>query len=83
MRNQIISGYESDIMNAWLNHARGAIKLLELRGAKQLESSTGLELFRRARIQIVSHSSFDCCSSAFNMSFFLGNDQYILQDKLS
>lgn len=57
MGEQIISGHKSQMMEAWLNHAQGAIKLLELRGVKQFESPTGLGLFNSARLQIVSQSS--------------------------
>ncbi|GMF67851.1 unnamed protein product [Aspergillus oryzae] len=53
----IISGHKSQMMEAWLNHVQGAIKLLELRGVKQFESPTGLGLFNSARLQIVSQSS--------------------------
>lgn len=45
------------MMDAWLNHARGALKLLELRGMKQFESAAGRRLFASTRLQIVSYSS--------------------------
>ncbi|RAQ56542.1 hypothetical protein COH20_005660 [Aspergillus flavus] len=55
---EIISGHKSQMMEAWLNHAQGAIKLLELRGVKQFESPTGLGLFNSARLQIVMMNIF-------------------------
>ncbi|KAB8265439.1 hypothetical protein BDV32DRAFT_144732 [Aspergillus pseudonomiae] len=64
---EIISGHESQMMDAWLNHARGAIKLLELRGVKQFESPTGLGLFNSARLQIAMMNKFfrtTCYSSS-------------------
>lgn len=41
-------------MRGWSQHVRGATKLVELRGTEQLNSATGLELFRLVRLQNVS-----------------------------
>lgn len=45
------------MMGCWLNHVRGAMKLLELRGVKQLESTAGLELLTLIRMQVVRNAS--------------------------
>lgn len=37
-----------------MNHARGAMKLLELRGEEQLKTAAGLEIFTTVRLQVVS-----------------------------
>jgi hypothetical protein len=42
------------MIEGWLNHVQGSMKLLELRGTGQLESRRGLELFTLIRMQIVS-----------------------------
>ncbi|GLA20010.1 hypothetical protein AnigIFM62618_008136 [Aspergillus niger] len=54
---EIISG-QSQMMAAWLNHARGALKLLELRGTKQFESAAGRRLFSSTRLQIAMINIF-------------------------
>ncbi|RDH29333.1 hypothetical protein BDQ94DRAFT_182352 [Aspergillus welwitschiae] len=54
---EIISG-QSQMMAAWLNHARGALKLLELRGRKQFESAAGRRLFSSTRLQIAMINIF-------------------------
>ncbi|GFN19186.1 Zn(II)2Cys6 transcription factor [Aspergillus tubingensis] len=54
---EIISG-QSQMMDAWLNHARGALKLLELRGMKQFESTAGRRLFASTRLQIAMINIF-------------------------
>lgn len=43
-----------DIMDGWLNHVQGAMRLLEIRGVEQLDSDLGLELFTTVRFQHVS-----------------------------
>lgn len=43
------------MVHGWVNHVRGAIKLLELRGEKQLASAVGIELFTVVRLQSVSY----------------------------
>ncbi|KAJ5570578.1 uncharacterized protein N7459_010008 [Penicillium hispanicum] len=48
---EIITCQASDLMRTWSNHAKGAMKLLELRGVEQLSSPTGLELFTIVRLQ--------------------------------
>ncbi|KAL2830985.1 hypothetical protein BJY01DRAFT_260684 [Aspergillus pseudoustus] len=55
---EIIECHESDILHGWYNHVQGSIKLLELRGKKQLESPAGLELFRIVRLQITMSNLF-------------------------
>lgn len=42
------------MMEGWLNHVEGSMKLLESRGTGQLGSKRGLELFTLVRMQIVS-----------------------------
>lgn len=44
-------------MGCWLHHVKGATRLLELRGVKQLETTAGLELFTLIRMQIVRNAS--------------------------
>ncbi|KAJ5594611.1 uncharacterized protein N7459_000819 [Penicillium hispanicum] len=55
---EIISCHESDVVNGWLNHVRGSVKLLELRGPQQLESPIGLELFTLVRFQMAMSNLF-------------------------
>jgi hypothetical protein len=45
------------MMDRWLNHVKGAMRLLELRGMKQLETTAGLELFTLIRMQLVRNAS--------------------------
>ncbi|OKL60877.1 hypothetical protein UA08_03736 [Talaromyces atroroseus] len=56
--HQLITCQASDLMHAWMNHVRGATKLLELRGIDQLDSHTGLELFTLVRLQNAISSVF-------------------------
>lgn len=42
-----------DVMDGWLNHVHGAMRLLELRGVEQLNSNVGVELFTTIRLQNV------------------------------
>ncbi|KAJ5988362.1 C6 zinc finger domain protein [Penicillium waksmanii] len=49
---EVIAGSGSNMMEGWLNHVQGSMKLLELRGTEQLESKRGLELFTLIRMQI-------------------------------
>lgn len=43
-----------DIMDGWLNHVQGAMRLLEIRGVEQLDTDLGVELFTTVRLQNVS-----------------------------
>ncbi|RAH53814.1 hypothetical protein BO85DRAFT_429058 [Aspergillus piperis CBS 112811] len=45
-------------MRGWSQHVRGATKLVELRGMDQLNSATGIELFRLVRLQNAISSIF-------------------------
>ncbi|KAI9928696.1 hypothetical protein MW887_001913 [Aspergillus wentii] len=60
----LLGGYEmitcqaSDFLHNWINHVHGATKLLELRGAGQLDTQAGLELFIIVRIQNAISSMF-------------------------
>ncbi|KAJ5537878.1 C6 zinc finger domain protein [Penicillium frequentans] len=47
-----------DIMDGWLNHVQGAMRLLELRGVEQLDSDLGVELFTTVRLQNAISSVF-------------------------
>lgn len=40
-------------MDRWSNHTNGAMRLMELRGSKQLETPAGLALYSQIRLQIV------------------------------
>ncbi|KAJ5149185.1 hypothetical protein N7448_000763, partial [Penicillium atrosanguineum] len=48
----------TDLMDRWANHINGAMRLIELRGSKQLETPAGLELFSQIRIQIAISNIF-------------------------
>ncbi|KAJ5665472.1 uncharacterized protein N7477_007920 [Penicillium maclennaniae] len=48
----------TDLMDRWANHINGAMRLMELRGPKQLETPAGLELFSQIRIQIAISNIF-------------------------
>ncbi|KAJ5814929.1 Zn(II)2Cys6 transcription factor [Penicillium riverlandense] len=54
----LLSMYETitcrspDLMGRWMSHVQGATKLIEMRGAQQLQTPTGLQLFSQIRIQI-------------------------------
>ncbi|PYH67976.1 Zn(II)2Cys6 transcription factor [Aspergillus vadensis CBS 113365] len=51
-------------MRGWSQHVRGATKLVELRGMEQLNSSTGLELFRLVRLQNLHDLSIEVDDAA-------------------
>ena len=68
-------------MHGWVNHVRGAIKLLELRGEKQLISAVGMELFTVVRLQSVSYRVVPMYSRLTEADL-AGCEQCILQDEI-
>lgn len=57
MFNQKLSFVPSLSMDACSKHMRGAMELLKLRGSGQLETATGIHLFRIFRTYAVSHEA--------------------------
>ncbi|KAJ5950096.1 hypothetical protein N7454_001680 [Penicillium verhagenii] len=49
--HDMASGPGFDIMDRWLNHVKGGMRLLELRGVDQLNTTAGVELFTTVRLQ--------------------------------
>ncbi|KAJ5633069.1 hypothetical protein N7490_009408 [Penicillium lividum] len=48
---QDMATWGSEIMDRWVNHVQGGMRLLELRGVEQLNSDTGAQLFTSIRMQ--------------------------------
>lgn len=69
------------MMHGWVNHVRGAIKLLELRGEKQLASAVGMELFTVVRLQSVSYRVVPV-NHQLTEADPAGREQCILQDEI-
>ncbi len=69
------------MMHGWVNHVRGAIKLLELRGEKQLASAVGMELFTVVRLQSVSCRVVPIYPRLTEADL-AGREQCILQDEI-
>ncbi|KAE8392590.1 Zn(II)2Cys6 transcription factor [Aspergillus alliaceus] len=49
---EIVACQGPPLIGRWLNHIEGGVKLIELRGADQLNRQAGLELFTQLRLQI-------------------------------
>lgn len=52
----VVTCQSTSVINRWLNHVDGAMKLLELRGSAQLAGRVGLEMFSQLRLQIVRNA---------------------------
>ncbi|PLB53569.1 hypothetical protein P170DRAFT_490813 [Aspergillus steynii IBT 23096] len=54
----VVTCQSTSIINRWLSHVDGAMKLLELRGSAQLAGPVGLEMFSQLRLQILLSSLY-------------------------
>lgn len=55
----VVTCQSTSIINRWLNHVDGAMKLLEMRGLAQLAGPVGLEMFSQLRLQIVCNAGIN------------------------